>query len=49
MAANEREISLNRSNTRWRVIPAGYLDNAAKLIGMPAFVGDPTWRYNISG
>lgn len=24
-------------------------DNAKKLIGMPAFVGDPLWRYNVAG
>lgn len=29
--------------------PQWMLDNAIRLIGMPAFVGDPTWRYNISG
>ncbi|PJF20348.1 MAG: hypothetical protein CUN56_16625, partial [Phototrophicales bacterium] len=25
------------------------IDNAFKLAGMPAFVGDPTWRYNFAG
>lgn len=29
--------------------PQWMLDNAIRLIGMPAFVGDPTWRYNVSG
>ena len=29
--------------------PQWMLENAVRLIGMPAFVGDPTWRYNISG
>ncbi len=29
--------------------PQLLLDNAVKLTGMPAFVGDPTWRYNIPG
>lgn len=29
--------------------PEHLLDNAKKLIGMPAFVGDPLWRYNVAG
>ena len=29
--------------------PQWMFDNATRLIGMPAFVGDPTWRYNVSG
>ena len=29
--------------------PQLLIDNAFKLAGMPAFVGDPTWRYNVSG
>ncbi len=29
--------------------PQLLIDNAYKLAGMPAFVGDPTWRYNIPG
>ncbi len=29
--------------------PELLLDNAKKLIGMPAFVGDPLWRYNVAG
>lgn len=29
--------------------PQLLFDNAMKLVGMPAFVGDPTWRYNVSG
>jgi hypothetical protein len=27
--------------------PQLLIDNAIKLAGMPAFVGDPTWRYNV--
>lgn len=29
--------------------PQMLIDNAIKLAGIPAFVGDPTWRYNVSG
>ncbi|MCY4538037.1 MAG: glycosyltransferase family 39 protein [Chloroflexi bacterium] len=29
--------------------PEQLLDNAKLLIGMPAFVGDPLWRYNVAG
>jgi 4-amino-4-deoxy-L-arabinose transferase-like glycosyltransferase len=29
--------------------PQLLIDNAFKLVGMPAFVGDPTWRYNVAG
>ena len=29
--------------------PQMLIDNGWKLLGMPAFVGDPTWRYNIAG
>ncbi len=29
--------------------PEQLLENAKKLIGMPAFVGDPLWRYNVAG
>jgi len=29
--------------------PQQLVDNAFKLAGMPAFVGDPTWRYNVPG
>jgi 4-amino-4-deoxy-L-arabinose transferase-like glycosyltransferase len=29
--------------------PQLLIDNAFKLAGMPAFVGDPTWRYNVAG
>jgi|GEM_PF-1185317 len=29
--------------------PQVLIDNVVKLAGMPAFVGDPTWRYNIPG
>lgn len=29
--------------------PQLLIDNAFKLAGMPAFVGDPTWRYNMAG
>lgn len=29
--------------------PEQLLENAKRLIGMPAFVGDPLWRYNVAG
>lgn len=29
--------------------PQLLIENAFKLAGMPAFVGDPTWRYNVPG
>ena len=29
--------------------PQALIENGIKLIAMPAFVGDPTWRYNVAG
>ena len=46
--ARAKNIALPLQNAL-RGEPQMMLDNAARLIGMPAFVGDPTWRYNVSG